>query len=172
MQAVGIKTALACILFGFSSLGPGGHFQADEGVSLRRDAGGHFATEFPATVKTLISYLWIELGWGSTSILTNSENGVSGRFSRQMRDFNVASAAFSAFGGRFRSWSVFRQHSVGKAQIALALCRGCHAIGVLSRPGTRPSSAAVFAITEYLSITFPSRYTANPFLPLRSVIPP
>ena len=47
MQAVGIKTALACILFGFSSLGPGGHFQADEGVSLRRDAGGHFATEFP-----------------------------------------------------------------------------------------------------------------------------
>ena len=47
MQAVGIKTALACILFGFSSLGPGGHFQADEGVSLRRDAGGHFAAEFP-----------------------------------------------------------------------------------------------------------------------------
>ena len=47
MQAVGIKTALACILFGFSSLGPGGHFHADEGVSLRRDAGGHFAAEFP-----------------------------------------------------------------------------------------------------------------------------
>ena len=47
MQAVGIKTALACILFDFSSLGPGGHFQADEGVSLRRDAGGHFAPEFP-----------------------------------------------------------------------------------------------------------------------------
>lgn len=47
MQAVGIKTALACILFGFSSLGPGGHFQADEGVSLRRDAGGHFAAESP-----------------------------------------------------------------------------------------------------------------------------
>ena len=47
MQAVGIKTALACILFGVSSLGPGGHFQADEGVSLRRDAGGHFAAEFP-----------------------------------------------------------------------------------------------------------------------------
>ena len=47
MQAVGIKTALACILFGFSSLGQGGHFQADEGVSLRRDAGDHFATEFP-----------------------------------------------------------------------------------------------------------------------------
>jgi hypothetical protein len=29
MQAVGIKTALACILFGFSSLGPGGHFAAE-----------------------------------------------------------------------------------------------------------------------------------------------
>ena len=53
MQAVGIKTALACILFGFSSLGPGGHFQADEGVSLRRDAGGHFAAEFPP-VDTLL----------------------------------------------------------------------------------------------------------------------
>ena len=50
MKAVGIKTALACILFGFSSLGPGGHFQADEGVSLRRDAGGHFAAEFPIFV--------------------------------------------------------------------------------------------------------------------------
>ena len=55
MQAVGIKTALACILFGFSSLGPGGHFQADEGVSLRRDAGGHFAAEFPYNINESIT---------------------------------------------------------------------------------------------------------------------
>ena len=56
MQAVGIKTALACIVFGFSSLGPGGHFLADEGVSLRRDAGGHFATEFPDWESTIQIY--------------------------------------------------------------------------------------------------------------------
>ena len=54
MQAIGIKTALACILFGISSLRPGGHFQADEGVSLRRDAGGHFAAEFPENITTRI----------------------------------------------------------------------------------------------------------------------
>ena len=53
MQAKGIKTALACILFGILSLGPGGHFQADEGVSLRRDAGGHFAAEFPPSIKSV-----------------------------------------------------------------------------------------------------------------------
>ena len=47
MQAVGIKTALACILFGISSLGPGGHFKSELGVSLRPEQGGHFATEFP-----------------------------------------------------------------------------------------------------------------------------
>ena len=60
MQAVGIKTALACILFGFSSLGPGGHFQADEGVSLRRDAGGHFAAEFPYIINELLKYSYLK----------------------------------------------------------------------------------------------------------------
>ncbi|MBO7069747.1 MAG: tyrosine-type recombinase/integrase [Bacteroidales bacterium] len=38
------------MLFRFSSLRPGGHFESDEGVTFRRDAGGHFASEFPAAL--------------------------------------------------------------------------------------------------------------------------
>ena len=35
MQAEGIETTLACILFGILSLGPGGHFHGKNEVLLR-----------------------------------------------------------------------------------------------------------------------------------------